>query len=65
MHDDLGTALYALHHETLRQIEMLNRDGELWEPEPGRIPPGLAQLPLMAAEVLVAWSRQFEPRRSG
>lgn len=64
MPDDLGTALYTLHRETGRLLEMLNRDGYLWTPDPDRLPDGLAQLPLMTAGVLVAWSRQPQERPS-
>lgn len=58
--DDLGVVLFELHRDTERLLDMLNRHGRLWQPEPGRANPDVERLPLLAARVVAAAMHQPE-----
>ncbi len=57
---DLGTALYQLHRDVARLVDLHQRHGGLWQPGNGQTNPDLARLPLAVAEVLIAASHQEE-----
>jgi hypothetical protein len=63
MADDLGALLYELHADTGRLLEMLDRHGRLWQPEPGRAHPDVERLPLLAARIVAAAIHQPEETR--
>ncbi len=60
MAEDLGTLLTALYLDTERLLQMLDRHGSLWTPEPGRAHPDVERLPLLAARVVAAAMHQPE-----
>lgn len=51
---DLRALLYEMHRDTERLLDMLNRHGQLWQPEPGRANPDVERLPLLAARIVAA-----------
>ncbi len=60
--ENLGTILYGLHADTQPLLGMLDRNGRLWQPEPGRAHPDVERLPLLAARIVAAAMHQPEPR---
>jgi hypothetical protein len=61
--EDLGTLLVELYRDAERLIDMLNRHGRLWQPEPGRAHPDVERLPLLAARLVAAAIHQPDPRK--
>ncbi len=60
--EDLGALLYEMYRDSGRLIDMLDRHGHLWAPEPGRAHPDVERLPLLAARIVAAAMHQPDPR---